>query len=211
MRCNWQRVSPQRRFVARLLLRLTRFAAARSCKRSAVDAWTSLALNILKYLGMKTGELFALACDLGAYLSNASVAERRALCGYGMALGTAYQIYDDCLDVFGSEGAAGKSLGSDLAKGKITLPMLVLLEGPDVAISRKLAAIIGDYQPRDFESVVALLRQRGALTESLQVIEHYLRSAREFAAELRASPARMGLVTLCDVLTGQTELLGGVS
>ena len=68
----------------------------------------------LKVLSMKTGELFALACDLGAYLSNAPLREREALRGYGMALGTAYQIYDDCLDVFGTEGAAGKSLGTAL-------------------------------------------------------------------------------------------------
>src|SRR5688572_24288224 len=65
----------------------------------------------LKVLAMKTGELFALACELGAFLNGAPAHEREALRNFGMALGTAYQIYDDCLDVFGSEGRAGKSLG----------------------------------------------------------------------------------------------------
>ena len=45
---------------------------------------------------------------------------------YGLALGTAYQLYDDCLDVLGSEAAAGKTLGADLAKGKMTLPILIV-------------------------------------------------------------------------------------
>lgn len=62
-----------------------------------------------KVLAMKTAELFALSCDLGALLSGAAEAERTALRDYGMALGTAYQIYDDCVDVFGSEASVGKS------------------------------------------------------------------------------------------------------
>src|SRR5215469_18184642 len=77
-----------------------------------------------RVLEMKTAELFALSCDLGACLSGAAAAQRTALRKFGTALGTAYQIYDDCLDLFGSEAAAGKSLGTDLAKGKLTLPVL---------------------------------------------------------------------------------------
>ena len=165
----------------------------------------------LKTLAMKTGELFALACDLGAYLSGAPSREREALRGYGLALGTAYQIYDDCLDLFGSEGAAGKSLGTDLAKGKLTLPLLVLLERNDAAISGKVEALIGDYQPRNYSKVVALLQRHGALRESLQVIEQYLDAARGFAGPLRESEARSGLLNLCEVLAAQTEALGGAA
>ena len=81
-----------------------------------------------KVLEMKTGELFALSCDLGAFLSRSTNGQRTALRNYGMTVGTAYQVYDDCLDLYGVESAAGKSLGTDLAKGKLTLPILVLLE-----------------------------------------------------------------------------------
>ena len=84
--------------------------------------------DYFKVLSMKTGELFALSCDLGALLCGPTAAQRTALRDYGMALGTAYQIYDDCMDLFGTEDSAGKSLGTDLAKGKLTLPMLVVLE-----------------------------------------------------------------------------------
>ena len=81
-----------------------------------------------KMLQMKTGELFALSCDLGAYLSGTGLAVRASLRQFGLAIGTAYQIFDDCLDLFGSEASVGKSLGTDLATGKVTLPVLLLLE-----------------------------------------------------------------------------------
>ena len=80
--------------------------------------------HYFKMLAMKTAELFALSCHLGGLLSKAPAPRREALRQYGLALGTAYQLYDDCLDVLGSEAAAGKSLGADLAKGKMTLPVL---------------------------------------------------------------------------------------
>ena len=88
-------------------------------------------------VGMKTAALFALACELGACLSNKDdKATQRTLRNYGELLGTAFQIYDDCLDVFSTEDKAGKSLGTDLATGKATLPILLALERSD-EIERK--------------------------------------------------------------------------
>jgi octaprenyl-diphosphate synthase len=69
--------------------------------------------DYFKVLQMKTGELFGLSCDLGAYLAMANSEQRGALRRFGLALGTAYQIYDDCLDLFGQESSVGKSLGTD--------------------------------------------------------------------------------------------------
>src|SRR5207247_10618508 len=46
---------------------------------------------------------------------------------YGFQVGTAYQIYDDCVDIAGSESVTGKTLGTDLRKGKFTLPVLIFL------------------------------------------------------------------------------------
>jgi octaprenyl-diphosphate synthase len=165
----------------------------------------------LKFLAMKTGELFALACELGAYLSGARAREREVLRSYGMALGTAYQIYDDCLDLFGSEGTAGKSLGTDLVKGKVTLPLLVLLERNDTVVCRKMETLVGDYHAENFSQVVALLRRHGALHESLRVIQQYVDAAKEGVSTLRKGDARDGLVNLCEVLRAQTELLGGAA
>jgi octaprenyl-diphosphate synthase len=165
----------------------------------------------LKVLAMKTGELFALACDMGAYLSGAPVREREALRHYGMALGTAYQVYDDCLDVFGSEGSAGKSLGTDLAKGKVTLPVIALLERDDRALRTKLGTLIGEYQPENFSAIVALLRRHGAFDESLQVVQEHLEVAKKSMSDLRTSEARGGMIGLCEALGRQTESLGGAA
>src|SRR5438445_6541847 len=86
-----------------------------------------------KVLEMKTAELFALSGDLSACLSQASPEQRNVLRQFGLAFGTGYQVYDDCVDLCGSEAQAGKSLGTDLAKGKLTLPVLLLWERATVA------------------------------------------------------------------------------
>ena len=82
---------------------------------------------------MKTAELFTLSCDLAAFLGDAKPEQRAALRQFGAAFGTAYQVYDDCVDLFGSESAAGKSLGTDLANGKLTWPVLLAWERADAA------------------------------------------------------------------------------
>src|SRR6266702_3152208 len=72
--------------------------------------------DYFRVLEMKTAELFALSCELSACLSGAGLDTRQALRQFGIAFGTAYQLYDDCVDLLGSEVTAGKSLGTDLAK-----------------------------------------------------------------------------------------------
>ncbi len=76
---------------------------------------------------MKTGSLFAAAAELGAVLNKADAETTRALKNFGSKIGAAYQIYDDCLDIAGNETEIGKTLGTDLRKGKMTLPILMLL------------------------------------------------------------------------------------
>ena len=64
--------------------------------------------------------------------------QRAALREFGLAFGTAYQIYDDCVDLFGTELKAGKSLGTDLAKGKLTYPVLLAWERADATDRARL-------------------------------------------------------------------------
>src|SRR5215471_916860 len=103
-----------------------------------------------KVLEMKTAELFALSCELSACLTSTSLEQRQALRQFGLVFGTAYQVYDDCLDLFGSESAAGKSLGTDLAKGKLTLPVLELWQRADAADRRELQELVQKWQPTSF-------------------------------------------------------------
>lgn len=162
-----------------------------------------------KVLGMKTAELFALSCELGALLAGAGAAERTGLRDYGMALGTAYQIYDDCVDVFGSEASVGKSLGTDLASGKLTLPILVVLERASAEEKARLRELVEAWRPHHIEKVLALLRQHDALKESRRVIFQYLADANKALAVLPESEGRAALTTLGEFLGRQTIALGG--
>lgn len=76
---------------------------------------------------MKTGALFAAATRLPATFERVSQELIRALNDVGMILGTAYQIYDDCLDLVGDDKMAGKTLRTDLENGKLTLPLIHIL------------------------------------------------------------------------------------
>src|SRR6266581_1241194 len=131
-----------------------------------------------KVLSMKTGELFALSCDLGAYLSGAAPGQRAALRQYGLALGTAYQVYDDCLDLFGSEETAGKSLGTDLAKGKMTLPMIWLLQRASASERARIEVLLQEWDAAFFPQLMDLLRAHEALDESRRAVHQYLLVAR---------------------------------
>ncbi|HEV3410112.1 MAG TPA: polyprenyl synthetase family protein, partial [Chthoniobacterales bacterium] len=77
---------------------------------------------------MKTGSLFSAAAQLAAVINDAEPETVQALQSFGMKIGAAYQIYDDCLDIAGNESVIGKTLGTDLRKGKLTLPVLLLLQ-----------------------------------------------------------------------------------
>jgi octaprenyl-diphosphate synthase len=161
--------------------------------------------DYLRVLEMKTAELFALSCDLGAFLNGVHSPRRAALHKFGLALGTAYQIYDDCLDVFGSESVVGKSLGTDLAKGKLTLPVLIFLERAGKSGRARLEALLRDWDPSRIVELTALLDQHRALGESLEVFHAQLSKAR--AALLGMAGPDCGLLGLTDFLAQQADLL----
>jgi octaprenyl-diphosphate synthase len=160
-----------------------------------------------RVLEMKTGELFALSSELAAYLSAATPAQRAAARQFGLAFGTAYQVYDDCMDLFGSEAIAGKSLGTDLAKGKLTLPVLLFLEQAKPTDRAHLKSLIENWQPAALDQVVALLAKYDSLPPSQESIHQYLERARQMLRALPESRARAGLLGLTDYLARQTDAL----
>ena len=157
-----------------------------------------------KVLEMKTAELFALSCGLGACLSGAPAGQQTALREFGLALGTAYQVYDDCLDLFGSEAAAGKSLGTDLAKGKLTLPVLEFWRRAGALEKARLEEMVRNWEPGYIAAVQELLSKHGALNEASAVIRAYLEEARRALKSLPEPVKRVGLA-------GLTEYPGGAN
>lgn len=158
-------------------------------------------------LEMKTAELFALSCDLSAHLSNASPEQRKALHRFGLAFGVAYQLYDDCVDIFGTEATAGKSLGTDLEKGKLTLPILLAWERASAADRQVLEELVSDWQPGAVQRVHLLLSRYGCLPAALATVHQYLRDARLALAALPEASGTSGLVALTDYLARHTDAL----
>jgi len=161
-----------------------------------------------RIMEMKTAELFALSCDLAALLAGATAAQRQAMRQFGLAFGTAYQIYDDCLDLFSTEAKAGKSLGTDLVKGKMTLPLLVLRERASDADRTELQRLLQKWEPGSLPRVGALLRQYETLTPSRETIHQYLNTARRSVAALPESAGQQTLAKLADYLEQQVATLG---
>jgi farnesyl diphosphate synthase len=85
--------------------------------------------QVLELQRLKTGALFRFACEAGAILGQASAAVRAALRAYADALGLAFQIQDDLLDVTGDAALTGKDLGRDEAAGKATVVALLGIGG----------------------------------------------------------------------------------
>ena len=160
-----------------------------------------------RVIEMKTGELFTLSCDLAAYLSEARPEQRAALREFGAAVGTAYQVYDDCVDLFSTEAEAGKSLGTDLAKGKLTWPVLLAWERAKAADRTALEKLIANWHPENLSAVNGLLAKYETFAPTIAEIERYLELARRALRVLPASPGRDGLIELTNFLAQQTATL----
>ncbi|MFG1278226.1 polyprenyl synthetase family protein [Xanthobacter autotrophicus] len=88
---------------------------------------------------MKTGALLAISVEAGALLGGATADERAALLAYGRALGAAFQIADDILDVEGTAEEVGKKVGKDAAAGKATLVSRLGLPAARTLLDRLVA------------------------------------------------------------------------
>jgi octaprenyl-diphosphate synthase len=153
-----------------------------------------------RVIEMKTAELFGLSCEMAAFLSHATPAQRSSMRRFGMVFGTAYQIFDDCLDLFGTEAKVGKSLGTDLVKGKMTLPLLLLRDNATPADRGELQTMLAKWEPGSFPKVTALLKRYDILRPCVATIHEQLKSARLALDELPASAGREALERLADYL-----------
>src|SRR5688500_2383455 len=101
-----------------------------------------------RIVDLKTAELFRVSCFLAARLAGFGGDFVLAVSHFGRHLGIAYQMYDDLVDFFGEEKRIGKTLGTDLASGKLTLPLLVLLERlPEGEAAGLSSEIAGERPP----------------------------------------------------------------
>jgi len=135
--------------------------------------------DYFRIIEMKTGALFSAATGIAAAISGADEQTEAKLFDYGLKLGTAYQIYDDCLDLVGSEEAVGKTLRTDLEKGKLTLPILNLLESASESQRSKLNKRIIEQQALDLPVLVGIAEYEGAIESAVDTAVAMLGTCRD--------------------------------
>jgi octaprenyl-diphosphate synthase len=131
----------------------------------------------------KTAVLIGACCELGAELSGAPADAVAALRRFGEGIGVAFQIQDDLLDLEGRQDVVGKSLGRDLEKGKLTLPVIIhLAQASGEVRERTIEAI----RARDGAALLAELTASGSLAAARSRAVELVAAAR---TELRHVPA----------------------
>ena len=146
----------------------------------------------------KTAELTAVSCRLGAHYAGADEATTEALERYGRNLGVAFQIADDVLDIWGEERVTGKSLGTDLEKQKLTLPVIRLLETADPGHGRASPPHARRGEGRMPQATRAPARGSGALDYSWQRRRWHVNEAVDALDCLRESEAKAVLRVLAE-------------
>lgn len=111
----------------------------------------------------KTAELTAVSCRLGAHYAGAAPKVVDSMETYGRELGVAFQIADDVLDILGEERTAGKSLGTDLEKQKLTLPLIHLLATAPAAVADQARGLLDHPTSTSRRILRPLLEEHGSL------------------------------------------------
>ncbi len=146
----------------------------------------------------KTASLIGVCCQLGARYAGADDATVRRLYEYGLSVGIAFQIVDDLLDLTGDEAEAGKSLGRDVHKGKLTLPLIHFLRESRPDARERLLDILGGDDPQRYREVAAMLNRSESLQYASAAAEHRIRHAVGCLAELPPSDARSSLQAMAE-------------
>lgn len=164
----------------------------------------NLRLNEEQYLEIieaKTAELCAVSCSLGARYAGASSGVIEALDGYGRALGIAFQIADDLLDITGTENATGKSLGTDLQKQKLTLPVIHLLSQCSAAAAAEVRELLMHPGPDTRAALQPYFERSGALLYARTRAQEFTVAARQHLDCLPETEARQILEDMADFVT----------
>jgi octaprenyl-diphosphate synthase len=146
-------------------------------------------------ISKKTAVLYGVSCEIGGILGGLDADRCRRFRDFGMELGTAFQIVDDCLDYKGTEAVAGKSLGTDLRQGKVTLPLIVLMESMSEAERKWLRETLAKPLSSEAEAGIRqLVEDRGVVQEACARAEAFIQSAKGILLEVSNCDPRLSAV-----------------
>src|SRR6266487_2154173 len=156
--------------------------------------------DYLRIVQRKTGSLFSAAAELAALISEADPKVIATFKDFGFQIGTAYQIYDDCVDLAGTESVTGKTLGTDLRKGKFTLPVLIFLRSASEFERERCCQLVLEERVEEMIELLKNGASNGALNESITAGSDLIHEAQIALDGVRSNAYAEALLSLGDVL-----------
>ncbi|HAG50738.1 MAG: octaprenyl diphosphate synthase [Deltaproteobacteria bacterium GWC2_42_51] len=162
--------------------------------------------DYLSVITNKTASLISAACQIGAILGKITKNKETALADYGMNLGIAFQLMDDCLDYTSSNEELGKVIGNDLREGKITLPLIFAIKNAVPAeMEDILEALESDkLQDAQLSSVVSLINKYRGIDYTLNMARKYVENAKACLNIFEPSLEKTALIALTDYVVERT-------
>ena len=154
--------------------------------------------HYLSVLADKTGSLIATSARFGAWLAGAPAEQVDVVTRFGEAIGVAFQLADDVIDVASDGSESGKTPGTDLREGVPTLPSLYAARSTAPEDARLVALLSGPVAEEDVEEALRLLRDHPALPAAQRDVRRWADQARAELAALPDGPARRALEQICD-------------
>lgn len=150
----------------------------------------------LRVIELKTARLFEAGCRLGAIAAEQPPALQDAMHAYGHHLGLAFQLVDDVLDYTADSDVSGKNVGTDLAEGKPTLPLIhAMREGSD-AERDLIRDAIRHGRVDQLENVLKAVESTGAIPYTRALAERHSRLAEQSLGEVPDSPYKKAMIEL---------------
>jgi len=157
----------------------------------------------LTFIDNKTATLMAACMRGGARLARLSSDQATALGHYGWNLGMAFQIIDDTLDLVGEEAATGKTLRTDLANGKLTLPLIYLRDKLSAADRERFLSYLKDPEP--VSRIIDWLKESGSIREGLRQASNFAHQAQSALHSFPDSSPKASLSAIADYIVTRTR------
>jgi octaprenyl-diphosphate synthase len=159
--------------------------------------------SYLRIITQKTASLCAACCVLGAKYAGADEIRIRQLEMYGLCSGTAFQIQDDVLDITGQTETVGKTLGSDLEKGKMTLPLIHFMRAAPREHRELLRSLLEGRGGDKVERIRNLILPSDSIGYAKDKARQYASRARSAIASLPDSEPKRLLDALADFVVSR--------
>lgn len=147
-------------------------------------------------INKKTAVLLAASAAVGAIAVGADTCSIDKMYRFGRALGMAFQIKDDLLD-YDLSAATGKPTFNDLKEGKITLPLLCVIEG-DAVLRERCIGLIDNGSDESLREVYDIVVEQGGLAASERIMDEFMAEARAIVASYPEGEIRASMEALCE-------------